>query len=114
MVLFTRNTILFTVIDDKSHENRIYEIVSFRKGQELLIGLVHLILNHEVNEVLLCGLNTWSSSIRVLVLGDFNANTVDWSNLRIEWSENSFGLKLVNTIITFYLVQHVKKATRSN
>ncbi|VDP21696.1 unnamed protein product [Schistosoma margrebowiei] len=83
VALFIRNAIPFTIIDSVSHESGT-----------------------------LSSLNTWSQNGRCLILGDFNAPMVDWENLQTKSSENAFEKELVDGVITYTLVQHVKEATR--
>lgn len=77
----------------------------------MLIGVTCLSSNYELNGVLLDGLNSWLGSGRCLILRDFNSPTVDYKNLRTQLLENSFEYELVDAVITWTPVQHVKEAT---
>lgn len=54
----------------------------------------------------------WSANNRCLILGDFNAPDISWTEMTTKCSINSFDSRLLETVMEHALVQHVSKPTR--
>lgn len=58
------------------------------------------------------GLVKWSQyGDQCLIIGHFDAPTMDWKNLSIELLKNTSEQELADAVITCAQVQHVKEAT---
>ncbi|CAH8669480.1 unnamed protein product [Schistosoma bovis] len=57
-------------------------------------------------------IHLWSDDTRCLIIGDFNAPDINWTEMTTEGSINSFDSRLLITLMEHALVQHVSQPTR--
>ena len=98
-----------------AHESGTCELLRCRLkciGQDIDLIAVYRSPDCSADDFLIEKLGAWTPKCRSLVVGDFNAPTVDWMSHTTPSSENSFYHKLLESTISLALVQHVTKPTR--
>ena len=90
--------------------------VPLKDNDTLLVGCIYRSpnSNNETNEELLSSLTAASNSpgySHILICGDFNCPTIDWTTDITPANENSLGFKLKECIRDSYFTQHVKDFT---
>nr|CAH8845910.1 unnamed protein product [Trichobilharzia regenti] len=115
VVIYLKKGLTVRSIEALAHESESCELLRCRLkciGQDIDLIAVYRSPDCSADDFLIEKLGSWTSKCRSLVVGDFNAPTVDWSSLTTPSSVNSFDHKLLESSISLALVQHIIKPTR--
>ena len=92
-------------------------LVTLRNKEKLLGGTVYRLPTSsdendgKLNETL-SSIGDYCNCSERLIMGDFNAPTIDWNNLTCLNSRSSFAHAFINSTLDSYLAQHVSEPTR--
>ena len=95
-------------------EDSVWCMATLQDNVKILIGVVYRSPSSSSEKVItaLSNIDDYHNCSDLLVMGDFNAPNVDWSDYTCLESANSFSYKLINATLDSYLTQHVLKPTR--
>ncbi|VDO83195.1 unnamed protein product [Schistosoma curassoni] len=115
ILLYIANNINIRSSASESYDNGTCEIISCKLAIGCSTFMLSVIYRSPIclaDDFTLEHIHLWSANTRCLIIGDFNAPDISWTEMNTDGSINSFGSRILVTIMELALVQHVSKPTR--